>query len=181
MKDLVFITGNKHKAEYLARYLGYPVDHIPLDLDEIQSLDLNEIVRHKVRQAYEKVKRPVLVEDVSLEFKALNRLPGTFIRWFIDELSLEGLCSLLDGKDRSARASCVFGYFDGVEEKYFEGSLEGTITEKPAGTHGYGWDPIFIPEGYTNTRAELGEEDDKITYLKVKPFDQIKTFLESHT
>lgn len=177
MKDVVFITGNQNKADYLSKYLGCPVDHVKVDLDEIQSLDLKEVVRHKMLQAYETVKQPVLVEDVSLEFTALGRLPGTFIRRFLDELSHEGLCRLVDSKDRTAIARCVFGYFDGTNEHYFEGGLKGSIPDKPAGKGGYGWDSIFIPEGYSVTRAELNEEDDRLTYLKVKPFDEVREFL----
>jgi non-canonical purine NTP pyrophosphatase (RdgB/HAM1 family) len=179
MKEAVFITGNTQKAEYLAKYLGHPIDHIKVELDEIQSLDLREVVRHKVLQAYEKVGRSVLVEDVALEFHALGRLPGTLIRWFMDEMSHEELCALLNGRDRDATARCVFGYYDGKEDKYFEGSLAGTIPEKPAGTGGYGWDPIFVPEGYDVTRAELSEEDDQRTYLQIKPLEQVKDFLLS--
>ena len=177
MKDVVFITGNQNKADYLSKYLGHHAEHIKVELEEIQSLDLKEVVRHKMLQAYAKVGRPVLVEDVSLEFTALKRLPGTFIKWFLEELTFEQICSLLNGKDRSATARCIFGYFDGKEERYFEGNMLGSIPEKPAGKGGYGWDPIFIPEGYTVTRAELSEEDDKITYLKIKPFEQVKAFL----
>lgn len=75
MKPITFITGNPKKAEYLAKYLGFPVEHEKIDLDEIQSLDLREIVEHKVRQAYAQVRQPVLVEDVSLEFSCLGRIP----------------------------------------------------------------------------------------------------------
>ena len=177
MKKVVFITGNQKKADYLSKYLGHPIEHIKLDLDEIQSLDLKEVVRHKMIQAYDKVKQPVLVEDVALEFSAFGQLPGTFIRWFLEEMQFEEICALLEGKERGAMARCVFGYFDGKKEYYFEGSLSGRIPEEPAGTGGYGWDPIFIPQGYDVTRAELSEEDDKITYLKIKPFDQVKEFL----
>lgn len=75
MRPITFITGNQKKADYLARYLGFPVEHQKIDLDELQSLDLREIVEHKVKQAYEIVQSPVLVEDVSLEFSALGRIP----------------------------------------------------------------------------------------------------------
>ena len=75
MYSITFITGNKKKADYLAKYLGLEVLHEKVDLDELQSLDLREIVEHKVRQAYEKVGKPVIVEDVSLTFTALGRLP----------------------------------------------------------------------------------------------------------
>jgi non-canonical purine NTP pyrophosphatase (RdgB/HAM1 family) len=177
MKEAVFITGNQKKADYLSKYLGHPVEHVKIDVDEIQSLDLKEIVQHKVRQAYAAVQKPVLVEDVALEFKALGKLPGTFIKYFIEELSFEQICELLNGKDRSATARCVFGYFDGNDEHYFEGILSGTIAEKPAGTGGFGFDPIFIPDGYTVTRAEMSEEDDRLTYLQMKPFGQVKAFM----
>jgi len=177
--QITFITGNQKKADYLAKYLGYPVDHRKLDLDEIQSLDLKEIVEHKVRQAYEKIKKPVIVEDVSLEFKTLGGLPGPFIRFFIDHVPFETICTMINGKNRHATAKCVFGYYDGVELKLFEGSLDGTIAETPAGENGYGWDKIFIPDGYTVTRAQLNEEDDQKTYVQIKPFAALKTFLEN--
>ncbi len=179
MENVVFITGNQSKADYLANYLGHPVDHIKVDLDEIQSLDLQEVVRHKLLQAYKEVQRPVLVEDVSLEFLALGRLPGTFVRWFIDELSLAGLCDLLKGKERSAKACCIFGYYNGQQEVYFEGGSSGRISEKPCGTGGYGWDQIYIPDGYALTRAQLDEADYRATYVAIKPFDKIKEFLRN--
>jgi non-canonical purine NTP pyrophosphatase (RdgB/HAM1 family) len=178
MKDAVFITGNQKKADYLAELLGHPIEHVKVDLEEIQSLDLREVVKHKLHQAYGEVKRPVLVEDAALEFAALGRLPGTFIKWFLEEMSLEDICHLVDGKDRAVTARCVFGYFDGTTETYFEGGMKGAVAETPAGTGGYGFDPIFIPEGYSVTRAELSKEDDHVTYLKIKPIEQVKAFLE---
>ena len=161
------------------RSVGYPVAHVKLDLDEIQSLDLKEIVEHKVRQAYEKLKKPVIVEDVSLEFEALGGLPGPFIRFFVDQVPFETICSMVNGRNRRATAKCVFGYYDGEELKLLESSLGGTIAEMPAGENGYGWDKIFIPDGYTVTRAQLSEEDDQKTYVQVKPFAALKMFLES--
>lgn len=175
--EITFITGNQKKADYLAKYLGYPVEHIKLDLDEIQSLDLKKIVEHKVRQAYEKIKKPVIVEDVSLEFEALNGLPGPFIRFFVDHVPFETICSMLNGQSRRATAKCVFGYYDGEVLKLFEGSLGGSIAETPAGENGYGWDKIFIPDGYTVTRAQLSESDDQKTYVQIKPFAAFKAFL----
>ncbi len=179
MTNIIFITGNQKKADYLAKYLGFPVEHIKLDLDEIQSLDLKEIVEHKVRQAYEKIKKPVIVEDVSLEFAALGKLPGTFIKFFVDEVPFETICSMIDGKTRKATARCVFGYFNGQDLKLFEGGLDGEIATAPSGENGYGWDKIFIPQGYTVTRASLEEKDDQKTYLQIKPFEKLKEFLES--
>ncbi len=84
MTKITFITGNQNKADYLAKYLGFPVDHVKLD-----------------------------------------------------------------------------------------------IAVTPSGENGYGWDKIFIPQGYTVTRASLEEKDDQKTYLQIKPFEKLKEFLES--
>lgn len=174
---ITFITGNQSKADYLARYLGLPVSHIKLDLDELQSMDLKEIVGHKVRQAYDKIKTPVIVEDVSLEFEALGGLPGPFIKFFVERMPFESICSMLDGKSRKATAKCVFGYYDGVMLQLFEGAMEGEVPQAPMGEGGYGWDKIFIPVGYTQTRAQMNEADDQKTYLQIKPFAALKEFL----
>ncbi len=160
----------------MANLLDFPILHQKINLDEIQSLDLQKIVKHKVRQAYDIIKKPVVVEDTSLEFKALGNLPGPFIKFFLEQMPEEDICSLLNGKDRRATARCVFGYFDGEKENYFEGSMDGTIPEKPSGDDGYGFDRIFIPEGYNVTRAEQKPEDHKKVYLKIKPIIQLKEF-----
>lgn len=177
MKKVTFITGNQNKAEYLSRLLDYPLNHVSLDLDEIQSLELKKIVKHKVEQAYEIVKTPVIVEDVSLEFAAYGRLPGPFIKSFLEEVSLETICTIVNGKTRTAAARCVFGYLDKENIQFFEGRLDGQIAETPSGENGFGWDRIFIPEGYSVTRASLNQEDNDKTYLQMKPIEQLRNFL----
>lgn len=179
MDDLVFITGNQDKADYASKYFGRPIEHLKVDVDEIQSLDLHEIVQHKVRQAYAVVKRPVMVEDVSLEFTALGGLPGPFIKFFLSALGLEGTAALLEGKDRSAAARCVIGYYDGTDEQYFEGNAPGRIVDKPRLGRGFGFDPLFINEGFDVPRSEMSEEDHDRTYSEIKPFGKLKEYLEN--
>ncbi len=179
MTDVTFITGNQNKADYLAKYLSISINHQKVDLDEIQTLDLRKVVEHKVKQAYAQVQSPVLVEDVSLEFSALGRFPGTFIKFLIEEVPLETICRTLDGLSREAIGRCVFGFYDGNEVVYFEGKLNGKISEYPAGDNGFGWDKIFIPEGYSTTRAELNDEDYKTIYMKIRPIYQLKNFFDS--
>lgn len=180
MKTIIFVTGNQNKADYLAKFLDHPIDHKKIDLDEIQSLDLKEIIEHKVRQAYKKIRKPVIVEDTSLEFKALGGLPGPFVRFFVDNMNFEDICSLLHKKDRTAVAKCAMGYFDGKTLKIFEKKMMGEIAKKPAGENGFGWDKIFIPQGYKVTRASLNKIDDKKTTFKIKPFAQLKKFLKDN-
>ena len=177
MQSITFITWNQKKAEYLSKYLWISVMHEKIDLEEIQSLDLREIVEHKVRQAYDVVKKPVLVEDTSLRFTALWNLPWPFIKFFLQELWHEGVCRLLDGRNRTATAQSMFGYFDGKRLEVFVGTLHGEIAEKPGFDNGFGWDRIFIPEEMNAIRSELGDEEYKVTYLKVKPIEAVRDFL----
>ena len=179
MKQLTFITGNADKATWTQRYLKQPLSHHKLDLPEIQSLDAHEVVEYKVKEAYKILHQPVLVEDTSLVFNTLGKLPGTLIKWFISELGNEGLCKLINTDDRTAVATVLFGYYDGNKVLFGEGNINGTITKSPRGTNGFGWDPIFIPDGQTKTHAELTPEEiilvDKkngLTQVKqVKGFD----------
>lgn len=181
--SVTFITGNQHKADYLARLLDMEIAHQKVDLDEIQSDNLDTIVEHKVRQAYDIVQGPVLVDDVALGYGALDGLPGPFIKFFVEQLEgLEKLCRMLDGfDDRSAEATCVMGYYDGERLKLFRGSLSGSIADHPRGD-GWGWDAIFCPDGYGGkTRAELILEEDEETYKMIKPITEVKKFLKSLT
>lgn len=175
---ITFITGNQHKADYLAKYLVMPLRHQKVELDELQSLDLRVIVEHKVRQAYDIIKKPVIVEDVSLEFKALGGLPGPFIKFFVEHMPLETICRMVDGQDRTATGRCTFGYYDGTRLEFFEGHINGTIADHPAGDNGFGWDKIFVPEGHAITRASLTDEQYEVIYRKIKPVDQVREYLQ---
>jgi non-canonical purine NTP pyrophosphatase (RdgB/HAM1 family) len=159
-KELTFITGNTDKANYLADYFHIPVEHKKLDLPEIQSLSLLEVVEDKARRAFEEVGKPVLVEDVSVIFTAMNGLPGPLIKWFVQALGNEGMCRMLDAyKDRGVIAEVLFGYCDGEEVKTFSGIIKGKIADHSRGEGGFGWDKIFIHEGFEKTRAEMTKEE----------------------
>lgn len=182
MNSPVFITGNQNKADYLAKLLGMPIEHQKIELDEIQSTSLDEIVTHKVKQAYEIAGRPVLVEDVALGFDCLGGLPGPFIKFFVEtENGLENLCRMLDGfENKGARAECVFGYYDGARLELLRGGLNGYIADHPRGDGGFGWDKIFCPEGYGDkTRAELILEQNEAIYQTIKPIAVLRELLES--
>jgi len=179
-KSPVFITGNMDKVKYLEQTLGMPLEHHKLDLDEIQSADPQKVIEHKVRQAYEILNKPVLVEDTVLVFNALHGLPGPFVKFFVDaEDGMESMCRMLDGfEDRSAYATATYGYFDGTDLKFFAGRLHGVIADHPRGEGGYGWDKIFIPAGYGGlTRAELPEDQDIESYNKIRDLDGLRNFL----
>lgn len=178
MMDLTFITGNINKAEELKQVLSIPIGHVKLDLEEIQSLILSEIVEHKVKQAYEKLGKPVLVEDTSLEFKDMNGLPGPFIKWFLKTVGDEGLCKMIKSfPTREAIAISMFGYYDGTSFEVFEGKIKGDIAEIPRGNIGFGWDTIFIPEGSKETRAEMNAEGKNKFSMRRIALEKLKKYL----
>jgi len=181
MTKLTFITGNASKAEQLGRHLDHPVAHTKLDLPEIQSLDLREIIEHKAKEAHKQVGGTVLVEDTSLTFNALGRLPGPLIKWFLSELDNHGLSKLLNGyEDRTALAECMFGLYDGETLQVFEGSAPGSIASIPKGEKGFGWDPIFIPEGYKKTWGEMDNEEQKNTSMRRIALKKLEEYLLSY-
>ena len=164
MSRIVFITGNPSKAEQLSRHLDYPISHTKVDVHEIQSLDLREVAEYKAKEAQKIVGGTVLVEDTSLIFHALKNLPGPLIKWFLTTLDNEGLCRLLDGyKDRNATAQVCFALCDGEAVTFFEAEQKGTITQTPRGGRGFGWDPIFIPDGSEKTWGEMSIEEQNAT------------------
>lgn len=180
MVDVTFITGNPNKVKYFADLVGRHVDHQAVEVPEIQSVDLAEIVEYKARAAYDKIKRPVIVEDTGLVINSLGKLPGPFIKWFLEEVGLEKICRLADiSDDRSATASAAFAYYDGKTLKVFDSKLPGNIPQKPRGDAGFGWNPIFVPAGSDQTLGEMDDETFKSFYVQIKPFAQVKEFLAS--
>ena len=179
MNGLTFITGNADKAAYLAHHLGIALRHTKLDLPEIQELELQAVVRAKALEAYARLGVPVLVEDTSLVFPALGGLPGPFIKWFEQSLGLEGICRLLDGKDRLAVATSMFGLCQDGEVELFAGSVPGTISQHPLGESGFGWDSVFIVEGQTKTWGELGPEGKHANNMRRKALDLLAARLDA--
>src|SRR3989338_6668928 len=156
--ELYFITSNVGKAKYLSDYFDFPVEHKKLDLPEIQSL--------------------YFAEDVSLVFNALDKLPGPLIKWFYETLGNDGLCDLLDRYgDKRAKAAVSFALCINGEVKIFSGSCEGGIGDKPRGEAGFGWDPIFIPDGFVKTWAEMSADEKHQTSMRRIALEKLKDFI----
>lgn len=168
LRPVTFVTGNAKKLEEVRAILGnsIPFQSLKIDLPELQG-EPEEISKEKARLAAIQVNGPVLVEDTCLCFNALNGLPGPYIKWFLQKTGHEGLNNLLAAyEDKSAYAMCVFSLALGpaIEPMTFVGKTLGKIV--PArGPMDFGWDPIFQPEGYELTYAEMPkEEKNKISH-----------------
>lgn len=163
----VFVTGRAEKAREAER-LGFRLERVNLDLTEPQALDPSDIVEAKVRDAYARLARPVVVEDSGLAVRAWNGFPGALVKWLERSAGLEAMARMLDRfPDRSAIATCAVAYFDGGRFVEGRGEIRGAIAEAPRGEGGFGWDALFIPEGNDRTFAEMsGQEKDKVSHRR---------------
>ncbi|EQB53291.1 Ham1 family protein [Colletotrichum gloeosporioides Cg-14] len=147
-----FITGNANKLREVKAILepAIAVQSQAIDLDEVQGT-VEEVTIAKCRKAANTVQGPVLVEDTCLCFKALNDLPGPYIKWFMQSIGHQGLNNLLAAySDKSADAVCTFAYSPGPghEPVLFQGRTGGKIVP-PRGPTDFGWDAIFEYDGQT--------------------------------
>lgn len=169
MITLVFATHNAHKAREAAQILGdgYTIRTLTdigctEDIPETgATLEENALI--KARFVRDRYGYACFSEDTGLEVSALNGAPGVHTARFAGDArdaqaNVALLLSLLaDKSDRSAQFRTVIALADGEREQLFEGICKGRIAEAPAGEQGFGYDPVFVPEGYEQTFAELGD------------------------
>jgi inosine triphosphate pyrophosphatase len=177
---ITFVTGNKNKLIETRQIIGDDVkmECQKIDLPEIQG-STQEIAIYKCKEAAKVVDGPVITEDTCLCFNAMNSLPGPYIKWFLRELGPEGLSKMLDSfEDKSGYALCTFAYCAGPESNVvlFEGKTLGQIV-RPRGPFDFGWDPIFLPDGFDQTYAEMPKELKNTISHRGRALEKLKEFL----
>lgn len=160
LREVFFVTSNSNKVIELNRILGMMVKQKNIDLPEIQSMDVSEVAKQKAKDAFKIVQSPILVEDSGLIIEAWGDFPGALIKWMTGAkyktIGLENFCKLVPPDNRRACAISYFAIHDGKSWIIGQGRVKGTITDSPRGRIGFGWDPIFIPNGHEKTFAEMG-------------------------
>lgn len=179
-----FATGNKKKLEEVVAILAagqqlpFSVEPAKLDLPELQG-EPEEISKEKCRIAAKQLGAAVMVEDTSLCFNALKGLPGPYIKWFLEKLGHDGLNRMLAGfEDKSAYAQCIFAYSPGpdAEPITFVGRTEGKIV--PArGPADFGWDPVFLPDDFDTTYAEMDKDVKNTISHRYRALDKLRDYL----
>lgn len=163
MPALVFVTGNKGKFREAREFFaaeGIRIINKKLPIHEKRGT-LEEIAMDAAVQAYANIKAPLFVEDSGLFIDALNGFPGEFSAWVFKKIGNEGILKLMrNEKNRLAHFKSVIVYADKNGVKLFSGVCKGRIANRMRGRGGFGYDPIFIPEGKKFTFAE--REDLKI-------------------
>ena len=176
------MSGNRHKVAEVQRILGpVGVDIVPVSkkIEELQTEDVERLVRDKLIKAFDAVGRPLFVEHTGLYLNGLNGLPAGLTQIFWDKLEADRFANLVAGLgDAAVTAKTVLGYCDGREIHLFEGAIEGTVPRVPAGPADFQWDCVFVPKGYTETFAQMGAAKDDIS-MRRKALDQFAAYLNS--
>ena len=160
METITFVTGNQNKLREAKQILGVNLVNTNIDLPELQFDTSDKVANYKAQEAAKVIGGPVLVDDTALHFNAIGGLPGAYIRAFVSKLTPLELTKLLAGfDDKSAYVTCSIGFCPGPgkEAKVITGKVEGKIVA-PKGDGGFGFDPIFMPNGYDKTYAEMDSE-----------------------
>ncbi|OGD98378.1 hypothetical protein A3A49_01415 [Candidatus Curtissbacteria bacterium RIFCSPLOWO2_01_FULL_38_11b] len=178
MNKFTFVTSNKNKAREITEILSSGIKINEVELPEIQSLNLDEVIAAKARAAYRKIKKPVLVEDISFEIKALKGLPGTFIKFFLQTLGTEGTVKLVGRSKTDTTVTAAIAIYDGKNFKIFKGKVSGTLSKKDKGIHGFGFDKVFIPKGYKHTYAQMPPSLKNEISHRAKALRKAKTYLK---
>lgn len=179
MKKIYFATGNKGKAGEAEKILEVNVEIADLEMDEIQSEKLKDIVAHKLSQAYKKLKSPVMVDDVSLELDIWDGFPGPFVKFLYGKDTGRILYMMRNEKNRKGTMIATLGYHDCKKMHFFTGKLRIEIAKENLGDKGWGLDPILIPEGQKLTFAQMSEAEKNLVSHRRKAFDKFKKFLDS--
>lgn len=178
MDKLYFATGNSEKVKEARAILGIPIEIADIEVDEVQSMDLEYITAKKVEEAYKKLRKPVIVDDVGLYFDAFNGFPGPFIKFFADKLGNDGILELLkDEKNRGVTIQGAIGYHDGREPHVFVEAIRGTVSHDLKGKDGWGFDFYVVPNGYNQTFAEMGSDKKNQISHRAGAINKLKVYL----
>jgi XTP/dITP diphosphohydrolase len=190
--QIIFATNNENKIREIRNILGDSFTLLSLsDINMKEDIPENEPTLegnalHKARVIYDAVKMNVFADDTGLEIEALGNLPGVNSARFAGEnkdsqANIEKVLSMLGtGKNRKARFRTVIVLIFNGKEYLFEGIVTGTIINDKRGKKGFGYDPVFVPEGKNLTFAEMELDEKNTISHRARAFEKLKSFLSRH-
>jgi XTP/dITP diphosphohydrolase len=171
MQQIFFGTGNAKKLKEIHEILGNRFEiksfhdlPAPLEVEETEDT-LQGNAQLKALAFYEATGMPCFADDTGLEVNALGGAPGVYSARYAGpegdaQANMRKLLDALGARtDREARFRTVIAWYDGQELRFFEGELRGRIGFEPIGSSGFGYDPIFYPEGHDRTLAQMSAEE----------------------
>lgn len=186
---LYFATNNIHKLKEVQEVVGDS-----FQIESMRSLGINEDIPEdqltlqgnalqKARFLYDRTGESCFADDTGLEVDALNGAPGVYSARYAGEAknSLDNMAQLLKNmsgiQNRKARFRTVIALILDGKEYLFEGIVNGTIAEEPRGTAGFGYDPLFVPDGYSTTFAEMDSEAKNAISHRGRAVEKLAAFL----
>jgi XTP/dITP diphosphohydrolase len=191
MRRIIFASGNNGKVDEV-RYIMSDLDLNILSLSDIDftgnieetGSTFEENAKIKAEEVYRRYKLPTIADDSGLVIEQLNGEPGIYSARYsgedaTDEKNNQKLIGKLKelNKPHKAKFVCAAVYYFGADFIEAKGEVEGVIIKQPRGTNGFGYDPLFLPDGYDKTIAELPTEiKNKISH-RYRAFNQLKKYL----
>ncbi len=173
---ICFVTGNRHKYEEARKILGnIEMKHVPYP--EIQADSLEEVAEYGIEFLKGKLDCNFFLEDSGLFIDSLNGFPGVYSAYVFKTIGNDGILRLMENNgERKARFESVIAYYDG-EVHLFKGVCKGVIAYEKHGKGGFGYDPIFIPEGEERTFAEMSAEEKNRYSHRGKAMEKLHSYL----
>ncbi len=192
MRELVLASGNKKKInelkDLLEGFLVLSLSDIGFDQEIAEPyLTFKENALQKARTVFQFCNKNVLADDSGISVLSLNNQPGVFSARYAgenasDQQNLDKLLEEMQGKEnrRAFYTAVLCLIWEGVPH-YFEGTCHGTLIHEPRGNNGFGYDPIFIPNGYSETFAELSSEIKKSISHRAQAMEKLSAFIKEQT
>ena len=159
--DLFFVSSNNHKyqeAKKILNTFGINLGFFKSELQEIQSSSLKDIAQQKAKDAFSKLKQPIIIEDDGLFVDSLDGFPGPYSSYVFKTIGNKGIISLVKN-NRKAKFVSIITYCDKNTLQSFDAKIDGTISKSQKGK-GWGYDPIFIPKNMKKTFAEIENKNE---------------------
>lgn len=191
--ELVFASNNPHKVREIKSILGNSFTLLSLtDINILDDIPENEPhlegnALSKARYVYNATGMNVFADDTGLEIDGLDGLPGVHSARFAGEskdssANIEKVQTLLgDNKNRKARFRTVIALIFEKQEYLFEGIVTGRIIKDKRGDEGFGYDPVFIPDGKTRTFAEMDQTEKNSVSHRARAFEKLREFLYKYS
>jgi len=186
MKSLYFITGNKGKvleAKTKFSKLGIKIIQKDLGYPEIQADSLEDVAIYGAEHLQKNFKNPFILEDAGLFIDALDGFPGVYSAYVFYRIGCSGILKLLEGideKKRNATFKSVYAYCKpGIKPVLFAGESKGKISKKAMGDSGFGYDPIFIPDGETKTFGQMETEEKNKHSHRGKSLEKLHNYFKN--
>ncbi len=178
-QSLLLVTGNAGKLAEARRLFSAELEAENVDLPEIQSLDLAEVLEAKANTAWKQFRRPLIVEETGLELAGLNGFPGPLVKWMLQAVGAEGLArAALNTGNSKAVARCRMLYVEASRRVSAEGTCVGELVVPARGDSGFGWDPVFVPDGSSRTYAEMTAEEKDAVSHRAKAWREMTALLQ---